>query len=96
MAKKLVKRDERVVFFFGKKRRLDDNDGFKIGRMTVRAYTELVGRPEGQWYAELIGYDDDVTVQGPLARSKAAALKKLERRLEALQRSLDTICRESW
>ena len=96
MTKKLVKRDDSIVFFFEKKRKLNDEGAFKLGRMTVRTYPELVGRLEGRWYAELVGYNEDVAVGGPLARSRGAALKQLERRIESLQRALDTFCREPW
>lgn len=91
MAKKSVIDDERVVFFFGKKRKLNDNDEFKVGRLTVRAFTELVGQPEGNWYAELTAYDENVTIHGPLGRSPAAAVKKLERRVQTLYYALKNV-----
>lgn len=94
MAKKLVKRDERVVFFFGKRRKLDESGEFKAGRLRVSVLPETV---QGKfWGAELSGYDGEATISVGGARSRAAALKQLERRLETLQRALDTICRESW
>lgn len=91
MVKKLVKSDERVVFFFGKRRKLDENGGFKIGRMYVHTYPQLA-----PWCAALVGYNEEVTVSVRNARSRAAALKQLERRIESLQRALDTFCREAW
>ncbi len=93
MVKKLVKRDEHVVFFFGKRRRLDGNGGFKIGRMRVLV---VVREPNTRWFADLSGYDDAVTIAVGGARSRAAALKQLERRIASLQRALDTFCREPW
>lgn len=94
MAKKLVNRDERVVFFFGKKRKLDNNDEFKIGRMHVSVVPETARSVF--WCAELSGYNGKATISIGGARSRAAALKQLERRIELLQRALDTFCREAW
>ena len=90
---KIVKQDERVVFFFGKRRKLDGNGGFKIGRMRVLV---VMREPDSRWYADLSGYDDAVTIAVGGARSRAAALKQLEIRIELLQRALDTFCREPW
>ena len=89
MVRKLVKRDERVVRFFGKSRKLDHNGGFKVGRMRVLV---VLREPDSRWYADLSGYNDAVTIAVGGARSRAAALKQLERRIEALQRTLDTFC----
>lgn len=95
MVKKLVKRDENVVFFFGKRRKFNEGDEFKLGRMLVRVAPESIGA-DPTWYAELYGHEGAVRINVGHARSRAAALKQLERRLEGLQRALDTICRESW
>lgn len=92
MAKKLVKRDENVVFFFGKRRKFNDNDGFKVGRMRVRVMPEMV---QGMWCAELVGYNDERIINVRGARSGVAAVKKLERRVEALHRALSVICEVS-
>jgi hypothetical protein len=75
--------NEREVFFFGKKRKLNDEGEFKVGRMTVTVFTELVGGG-GSWYATLSAYKGEVTIEGPLARSAASATKKLERRVDSL------------
>ena len=94
MAKKPVKRDyERVVFFFEKKRKLDDNGEFKVGRMRVRVKPQ--GRSAKGYYAMLSGYDGGVLITVLGARSRAAALKQLERRLEMLRRTLNTICEDA-
>ena len=93
MAKKLVKRDERVVRFFGKWRKLDRNGAFKVGRMRVIVLLETGG--SSFWGAMLIGYNDDATIEIGGARSRAAALKQLERRLEMLRRTLNTICEDA-
>ena len=94
MARIPVKRDERVVRFFGKRRRLDDNGEFKAGRLRVLVLPETA---RGfLWHADLSGYNDAVTIAVGGARSRAAALKQLERRIELLQRALDTFCREAW
>lgn len=74
--------NEREVFFFGKKRKLNDEGEFKVGRMTVTVVSELVGG--GSWYATLSAYKGEVSIEGPLARSAAAATKKLERRIDSL------------
>ncbi len=89
-----MKRDERVVRFFGKRRKLDDNGEFKIGRLRVIVLPET--GLSTLWGAMLAGYNDDVTISIDGARSRAAALKQLERRIELLQRALDTFCREAW
>ena len=75
--------DEREVFFFGKRRKLNDEGEFKVGRMTVTVFTELVGGG-GSWYATLSAYKGEVTIEGPLGRSPASATKKLERRIDSL------------
>ena len=93
MAKKLVKRDDRVVRFFGKWRKLGDRGEFKIGRMRVLV---VMREPDSRWYADLSGYDDAVTIAVVGARSRAAALKQLERRIELLQRALDNLAGKSW
>jgi hypothetical protein len=80
----------REVFFFGKKRKLNDDSAFKVGRMTVRVRTEIA--PEGRrWYATLSAYDGHFKVEGPLGRSKAAAVKKLERRIDSLHRAFNAL-----
>ena len=92
MAKKLVKRNENVVRFFGKWRKLDNRGELKIGRMYVRIAPEMV---QDMWCAELVGYDDERIINVRGARSGVAAVKKLERRVEALHRALSKICEVS-
>ena len=91
IVRKLVKRDERVVFFFGKRRKLNDSDEFKVGRMIVHVFPELLGQRDGRWYAELIAYNDDVVISGALARSRASAVKKLERRIDSLHLAFNNL-----
>lgn len=79
-----VKEEPDVVFFFGKKRKLNAQGELKVGRLTVSVVPELVGRPKRLWYATLSGYKGEVTIEGPLARSPASATKKLERRIDSL------------
>ena len=69
MARIPVKRDERVVRFFGKRRRLDDNGEFKAGRLRVLVLPETARGV--LWHADLSGYNDAVTIaagvkNGPL------------------------------
>lgn len=94
MTKKLVKSDERVVFFFGKRRKLDESGEFKAGRLRVLVLPETARGI--LWHAELFGYDGGVSINVGGARSRAAALKQLERRIESLQRALDAFCRDAW
>lgn len=75
------------IVFFGKERKLDENNEFKVGRdMYV-----CVDPDPSISYAQFTAFGRSVSIYVSRGRSRADALRKLERRLRALQNALDGI-----